>query len=97
MPRKPRSVSPVSLTIRLFVSAAERATCKGRFLNLIDDMPHAAEVDSKETDTGITFRLRYGTGPEGRLSKAAIVKSLRKWKDKGRIQSAIISTNEVSV
>ena len=92
--RKPRSVSPVNLTVEIHAEAR----MKTRLENLIDDLPQAAEIVSDEdTDTGFLFVLRYGTGPEGRLARKAIAQSLRKLRDKGRIVSARLATNEIVI
>ena len=92
--RKPRSVSPVNLTVEIHAEGK----MKSRIENLIDDLPQAADiVSSTDTDTGFVFVLRYGTGPEGRLARKAIASSLRKLRDKGRIVSARLATNEIVI
>jgi hypothetical protein len=92
--RKPRSVSPVTLTIDIDGSP----TMIGRVENIIDDLPQVAEiVDKTETDAGFGFILRFKTGPDGRMARKGIAGSLAKLKSKGRILRARIATNVINV
>lgn len=92
--RKPRSVSPVNLTVQV----RSDPKMKSRVDNLIDDLgPTATIVSETETDTGFNYVLRYDTGPEGRIARKGIFSALTKLKVKGRILGATIATNVVSV
>jgi hypothetical protein len=94
--RKPRSVSPVTLTIQV----TGNVSMVSRVDNLIDDLGPTAEILSatqKEDGSGFSYLLRYATGPEGRIARKGIANSLAKLKSKGRISGAIIATNVISV
>lgn len=92
--RKPRSVSPVNLTVEIHADPK----MKPRIENMIDDLPQEAEiVRVSDIPTGFVFLLRYGTGPEGRLARKAIANSLRKLRDKNRIAAARLATNEIVI
>lgn len=92
--RKPRSVSPVNLTVQVRADAK----MKSRVDNLIDDLgPTATIVSETESDSGFNYVLRYDTGPEGRIARKGIFAALAKLKAKGRIAGATIATNVVSV
>jgi hypothetical protein len=91
--RKPRSVVPVTYTVQVKADAK----MKGRIENMIDDLPQTGEIVAENTNTtGFTLVVKYATGPEGRLSRKAIIANLTKMKDKGRIAGWTVATNVVS-
>jgi hypothetical protein len=91
--RKPRSIVPVTYTVQ--VKADPKM--KGRIENMIDDLPQTGEIVAENTSAeGFVLVVKYASGPEGRLSRKAIIANLAKMKGKGRIAGWTVATNVVS-
>ena len=89
------STTPVTLQILVACKDAERMALRAE--NAIDDGSAEVGMSIKVNDNGFAMTITAADGGNGRIARALIAKTLRKWHEKGKITSATVLTNPILI
>ncbi|MGA0208019.1 MAG: hypothetical protein ACO3LT_09540 [Ilumatobacteraceae bacterium] len=89
------STTPVTLQVNVTCGDADRMALRAE--NAIDDGSATVGCVVKTTETGFAMTLTAKDGGNGRIARASIAKTLKKWHAKGKITSALILTNPIRI
>ena len=89
------STTPVTLEILVACGDADRMSMRAE--NVIDDGSAEVGMTIKVNDDGFKMTLTAADGGNGRIARALIAKTLRKWHEKGKITSATVLTNPILI